>query len=68
MAYLEKFELDQLAPLLSGLVVDEVPPSVLVKCLFLESSVNPDKSGSKLLGVILDGFDVVEFGVRLVAP
>ena len=29
--------------------------------------MNPDKSGLKLLGIILDGFHVLEFGVSVAA-
>ena len=61
MSFLVKVVLDQLAPLLSGLRVDKVPPSVLVVGYFLESFVNPDNSGLKLLEANMSGFDVVEF-------
>ena len=67
MSFLEKFESDQLAPLLSGFHVGEVPPSVPDDGLLLESFVNPDNSGLKLLGVGDFGFDVVNFGGSVAA-
>ena len=48
MSFLEKVVLDQLAPLLSGLRVGKVPPSVPVVGDLLESFVIPDKSGLQL--------------------
>ena len=59
MSFPVKDELAQLAPLLSGIRVFQVPPSVPVVGFFLECFVNPDNSGLKLLEANVYGFDVV---------
>ena len=55
MSFLDKFRSDQLAPLLSGLGVGKVPPSVPVDGLLLESFVNPDNDVVKFGGSVAAG-------------